>query len=169
MPLTTRRRLILITRIVLIAGALLWMARIYMYSSEVASLSDGRSSRTALKISAVIAEINHMTEEEEERFANDIEGFIRKCAHMYLYAVLAALLYGVFLTYAVKNARSACSSLLISILYAASDEIHQLFVPGRSGQFKDVIIDTGGAVIGLCAALTVYFVIKKIKSLLEKS
>jgi VanZ family protein len=33
-------------------------------------------------------------------------------------------------------------------LYAASDEFHQLFVPGRSGEVKDVLIDSAGAVTG---------------------
>ncbi len=35
------------------------------------------------------------------------------------------------------------------ILYAVSDEVHQLFVPGRGGQLTDVIIDTAGAGAGL--------------------
>ena len=39
-------------------------------------------------------------------------------------------------------------SVCIVILYASTDELHQLFVPGRSGQVKDVLIDGCGAVIG---------------------
>jgi VanZ family protein len=39
-------------------------------------------------------------------------------------------------------------SLAICIIYAVSDELHQLFVPGRGCQLKDVIIDTAGAVSG---------------------
>ena len=35
------------------------------------------------------------------------------------------------------------------ILYAASDEFHQLFVPGRSGQITDVLIDSGGLLAGI--------------------
>ena len=44
---------------------------------------------------------------------------------------------------------------LIAALYAASDEIHQLFVPGRSGQLSDVILDSAGALAGV-AAFTVH-------------
>ena len=40
---------------------------------------------------------------------------------------------------------------LIAALYAASDEIHQLFVPGRSGQLSDVILDSAGALAGVAA------------------
>ena len=42
--------------------------------------------------------------------------------------------------------------LAVTFLYASSDEIHQLFIPGRSGQFTDVLIDTSG---GLAAILVV--------------
>jgi len=38
-------------------------------------------------------------------------------------------------------------ALLICILYAVSDEVHQLFIPGRGGQFKDVIIDSAGVLV----------------------
>ena len=41
------------------------------------------------------------------------------------------------------------SAVAVAVLYAATDEIHQLFVPGRAGRFSDVCIDTLGAVIWL--------------------
>lgn len=57
-------------------------------------------------------------------------------------------------------------SVLLSFLYACTDEIHQIFVPGRSAQFRDVLIDTLGASFG---ALITYLIIKlftKIKNTL---
>ena len=39
--------------------------------------------------------------------------------------------------------------ILIVILYASTDEFHQLFVPGREGTFRDVLIDTSGAIIAI--------------------
>ena len=38
------------------------------------------------------------------------------------------------------------------MIYASTDEIHQLFVGGRSGRFTDVLIDTAGGFIGIMAA-----------------
>jgi VanZ family protein len=35
------------------------------------------------------------------------------------------------------------------LLYSASDELHQVFVPSRTGQISDVLVDTSGAAIGL--------------------
>ena len=47
--------------------------------------------------------------------------------------------------------KSALFSLGLSVLYACTDEIHQTFVPGRAGMLTDVLIDGGGALIGLGA------------------
>ena len=38
---------------------------------------------------------------------------------------------------------------LIAAGYAATDEFHQLFVPGRSGQISDVLLDSAGALAGV--------------------
>lgn len=37
----------------------------------------------------------------------------------------------------------------MDILYAISDEIHQIYIPGRGGLVNDVIIDSDGAVVGI--------------------
>jgi len=47
------------------------------------------------------------------------------------------------------NNKSILISIIICIIYATSDEIHQLFVPGRSCQLLDILIDTIGSVIGI--------------------
>lgn len=72
---------------------------------------------------------------------------IRKAAHMSEYAVLALLyLYALRKNEAKRPVRTA---LLLCILYAATDEIHQAFVPDRGPSPIDVMIDTAGAAIGL--------------------
>lgn len=54
-------------------------------------------------------------------------------------------------------------SILLSLLYACTDEIHQIFVPGRSAQFRDVLIDTLGASFGTLIAYLIIKLITKIK------
>lgn len=54
-------------------------------------------------------------------------------------------------------------SILLSFLYACTDEIHQIFVPGRSAQFRDVLIDTLGASFGTLIAYLIVKLITKIK------
>jgi VanZ family protein len=81
---------------------------------------------------------------------------IRKCAHLTEYAVLALLLWRA-LRQPVRNDprpwnwREARLALLMVMLYAATDEFHQLFVPERTSLVSDVMIDTAGGAAGLFA------------------
>ena len=52
----------------------------------------------------------------------------------------------------------------IAALYAASDEIHQLFVPGRGGQLSDVILDSAGALAGVAAFTVLCWLINRRKA-----
>ena len=66
---------------------------------------------------------------------------LRKLAHTAEYAILGALLVRATGRALARRSRSAS-------LYAASDEIHQTFVPGRHGSPVDVAIDAVGVAIG---------------------
>lgn len=67
---------------------------------------------------------------------------IRKTAHMTLYAILA------FCAACSQIKPSFKKVLLFCACYACTDEFHQLFIPGRSGEIRDVCIDCLGACIG---------------------
>ncbi|MCP5096184.1 MAG: VanZ family protein [Chloroflexi bacterium] len=71
----------------------------------------------------------------------------KKGAHFGAYAVLAILTMRVL---GVEK-RPFLFALIITILYAASDEFHQTFVPGRNGSTWDVLLDSTGAIAGLIA------------------
>lgn len=60
-----------------------------------------------------------------------------KSLHLIEYAVLFLL----FRLAGVSNKHS----LLFSYIYAISDELHQYFVPGRSGMIRDTFFDFTGA------------------------
>jgi VanZ family protein len=66
---------------------------------------------------------------------------VKKGSHFLAYGVLALLVY-----VAVPHKGGAW---FIATLYAASDEYHQTFVPGRSGLVSDVLIDSLGALTAL--------------------
>lgn len=86
---------------------------------------------------------------------------IRKAAHMSEYAFLAlTVFYGLYQN-KFNQKLLLPISLLISFLYACSDEFHQLFIAGRSGQFIDVLIDTSGALIMI---MIIYWWLRKKKS-----
>ena len=85
--------------------------------------------------------------------------FIRKLAHMSEFAALGFFSANAFYI-SFKNIKKLYFAFAFSVLYAISDEIHQIFVPGRSCQFRDVLIDAAGIVIGIGVYIAVYYIFK---------
>jgi len=92
--------------------------------------------------------------------------FARKCAHVTEYAVLGLLLWRVLRRPAELKVPSwrwseAGLALALAALYAATDEIHQAFVPSRQASVWDVLLDTTGAAFGLLCLWAVGRLLKR--------
>lgn len=79
---------------------------------------------------------------------------VRKLMHLLEYAILAMLLWRARFRPRRDDSRpwsnrDATFAGLVAVAYAASDEFHQTFVPGRDGTLTDVLIDSAGAALGL--------------------
>ena len=79
---------------------------------------------------------------------------IRKTGHLTEYAVLALLLWRALRKPISGDSRpwswpQARRAFLVAACYAASDEVHQAFVPSRDAAVADVLLDTLGAALGL--------------------
>jgi VanZ family protein len=108
-------------------------------SNQPATISDSQSIGVLKLFIKLGIDINGIFGE----FANFI---IRKCAHFMEYMILGLLTFNVLRFY--YNIKQVSIITIICIfLYAASDEIHQLFVPGREGAIRDVFIDTSGGIV----------------------
>lgn len=126
--------------------SILIMIIIFSFSNQTGTQSSGLSSNIVLLIQNIL----HISIPEI---------IIRKIAHMSEYALLTiTLIYGFYHT--VKTSQIIPFSLLTCFLYACSDELHQLFIGGRAGQFSDVMIDICGAIL----ACLIYSMLKRYKS-----
>ena len=88
-----------------------------------------------------------------------IHFLLRKGGHLVEYAILAVLLWRGFRPPQV-NVRhglwpSAAIALAVALLFAATDEWHQTFVPSRGPSLADVLIDSCGALLGLTLRWTI--------------
>ncbi|WAG69352.1 VanZ family protein [Clostridium sp. CF011] len=92
-----------------------------------------------------IKKVNHNTKISNVKF----DYLVRKNAHFFVCLVLGILMINALIRNSVEGIQSLVLALLICILYAISDEVHQVFVPGRGAHVKDVIIDSAGAAMGL--------------------
>ena len=75
---------------------------------------------------------------------------IRKLAHFTLYFIVGSDAIMLLKTYKLKNKEQVSIALMIGVVFAVFDEIHQMFVGGRSGEIRDVCIDSCGAAFGMC-------------------
>ncbi len=135
--------------------AILIMLLIFYLSSKPASVSGESSLRLTEYIMRLYEKIMGMQVEEGLRADRllALDHYIRKTAHVIEYAVLAlAICYPLYVR-GLKGGKLWLWSVLFTAAYAATDELHQRFVPGRSGELKDVLIDSSGAVLGALAFL----------------
>lgn len=122
----------------------LWMVLIFISSHQPAGVSGGISSAFARELFAWAAAVIPLEFEA-------LHTLLRKSAHFFAYAVLALLLAYALKTSGLDMRRAMLFAFFGSVLYAVSDEIHQLYIPGRSGEVRDVLIDTAGAAFGLAS------------------
>lgn len=83
--------------------------------------------------------------------------------HATEYLILSILMLNWLRNYEIKEWKAVVISIIISFLYACTDEFHQLFVDGRTSQFTDVLIDTFGAILGVAMINVTIRIIGKIR------
>lgn len=74
---------------------------------------------------------------------------VKKTAHIVEFGFLSLLLYRGFINSGMSKRKAGCWAIHLSILYAVTDEFHQMFTPGREPTVRDVLFDTIGAVVGI--------------------
>ena len=121
-----------------LALILIWMVVIFVFSQQGHDSSTGQSN-------AVINTIQGISGHELP------EVIVRKSAHAIIYFTLGILALLTTVSYRIKLKKAIFISLTIVVLYAISDEIHQLLIPGRSGQASDVLLDSTAGVTGIVA------------------
>lgn len=153
---------------ILIIPVVMWMIVVFKFSSEPADISENTSLNVTRKIAQVIIS-KDATEEQKNEKIEVLDSIIRKVAHFTLYAIggFFCLLY--INIYEIDDKKKIGYSVITCFVYSVSDEIHQIFVPGRAGMITDVIIDTMGVVTGVCICLLIIKVINIYIKLFLKS
>ncbi len=148
---TIRKRVVWIFFIL----SLFWMGVIFFFSAQPAVQSSKLSTDTTQwLLSSNHSILKDLTEQLHRLDQKGVlEFFIRKLAHAAEYGILAVFLGITISFHSNWNRKWQLKTVGLCGLYACTDEFHQLFVPGRAGQIRDVVIDTAGAV---CAVLLIW-------------
>lgn len=132
-------------RIVLWLTTVAWAAEIYYLSTPTFGGSVTRSLLAQL--------INALSLDVSPRSLDWFDSVLRKFAHLTEYAIFGLLLYACFngknLLHWQPHPASWC--IVIAALYSLTDELHQVFSPGRHPRLLDCCVDTAGAAIAMLA------------------
>jgi VanZ family protein len=123
---------------------LIWLGVIFLGSTDL--MSAEHTSRF------IVPFLRWLKPEISPETLASIHFIFRKCAHVSEYAVLALLLLRAAIL--MTNLKRSIPILYVSVwgaclFVAATDEFHQTFVASRGASVRDIMIDSGGAILGL--------------------
>lgn len=134
----------MIKKIIKILLVVIWMGVIFSFSSDNKNASDNKSSSVIITIYHFFSD-KELTKLEEKQIIEKYAYPIRKIAHFTEYFILGLLVISLISEYTIINKKAIIIGIIICLLYAISDELHQLFTSGRSARVFDVLVDTSGS------------------------
>lgn len=142
------------------------MVFIFLMSAQNSQISSNTSGSIIVFIARLITpDFADLSTAQQAQIIASYQLIVRKTAHFSIYLLLglAASMF-TFTLEKIKRFYHYLISAAVALLYAISDEIHQLYVPGRAGTLIDVLIDFSGTVTGLMLLALLLFLIKKYKN-----
>lgn len=145
---------------------IIWMGFIFCMSNQPANISTELSQNieNLLNHTPIIGNLlSDVLNSPNSQF------IVRKSAHIILFCLLSILCFVVIYELKRNLKISTLVSFSITFVYACMDEIHQLFIPGRSGKINDVLIDSIGVIMGLIFINLIFMLNNKIKKSYSKN
>jgi VanZ family protein len=140
------------------------MVMIFGFSAKNAHESTEESLEVGMTIGKVtVKDFKKLPYPEQVRFAEKIDHMVRKSAHFLEYTVLGFVLFFTLYGEKLKRVRAGIFGWITGTLYAVTDEIHQMFVPGRACMFTDVCIDSGGVLTGTLLSVLILGIILAVR------
>ena len=161
----------IIIRIIFMMLLIATFAIIFKFSSQIAEESDGISHGVLRKIIDVFPYTKGLSEEIKIKMVEHGNPIIRKLAHFSIYALVGVWIMSFMSTFNIRLYKKWIISMLVGALYAASDEFHQSFVPGRGPSIIDVGLDSLGVftgILGVLIIISIYIALKSDKKVKEK-
>ena len=166
MKKTSEKQMMKIIRYLAGILAVVWMCIIFAFSAQSNEESSVVSESLSYRMVSSTGHLFHwnLNDEQLREIADTIEYFVRKTAHMTEFAILSILLFVWLGLWEMGMWRRAAIAFAATAVYGASDEFHQLFVPGRAGRVSDVMIDSTGALAGVI----IFMLLVKVVQLLRR-
>lgn len=155
-----------IRKTVFIILAVLCMGVIFYFSSMNADDSTEESHELGKFVGYIVEyDFQNWSPDAQERYAAKLDHPIRKTAHFLEYMLLGILLTGALYEKKRSRKQKILYPFIIGALYAVSDELHQFFVgSGRACEVTDMLLDSGGVIVGILLAILNIVIFRKIFS-----
>ena len=140
---------------------IIWILIIFLFSGEKAKRSNYTSDKVIIEFIKVKDKLmrSNTNQQELRRIIKENRIYVRKTAHMCEYFILAILVFN-FIKYLVIK-KIYFISFIVCLILSVFDEIHQLFVPGRTGRLFDVGVDSIGIILGILLCYLINYINEK--------
>lgn len=125
-----------------------WMTLIFCFSNQTADNSSKVSDGLIHKVSKIVFGEKYEKITKSKAYGT-IVFVVRKSAHMFVYFVLSLIVFSLFYEFFGVSKKTIIYTIIFCFLYSITDEVHQLFVLDRSGEIRDVLIDTASSSISV--------------------
>jgi len=126
-----------------------WMSLIFYFSMDSGVESTKKSDGIIIRTTEAILH-RKLTTEEKKIYTEKYEVYVRKTAHFMIYFCLGLSVMWFLIEFHPLQKKDLLATIFFVFLYACSDEFHQLFIYERSGEIRDVFIDTLGGTTASC-------------------
>ena len=158
-----------VMRIIFGALSIFCMVAIFMFSAQNAGKSEKTSGFVTKTIAkAVIKDYEKLPKQQQKSKIDELQPYIRKTAHFSIYAFLGFSFFLFLSTFNLTKKKILIFTLLATLVYAASDEIHQLFSDGRAFMVTDICLDEAGSFCGVLVAMLAQLLIFRNKASLSE-
>ncbi len=149
-------RAVIALRVLFLALIVVNLTFIWFNSAKVSTESTKSSKKIAESITKqIVKDYDSLEKSEQKKHVTKMNTKIRAMAHFAEFIPLGMLFFLLGITMFVHPKEpwglvlmSLVFSVMLSVLCALSDEIHQIFVKGRSFEIKDILTDSLGALCG---------------------
>lgn len=137
------------------------MAVIFWFSSQTGEQSaDVGNSLTVSLLNIFYCGFNSLQPAARQQAIESAAEVIRMLAHFGVFFLMGIFVCAFYNTYDINKKKLYSHTFLFCLAYAITDEIHQLFVPGRAFEIIDIITDALGVLAGIAAFILINKLIK---------
>ena len=154
--------------IIIFGAVILLMLIIFVFSAQNGGESNGISMTVTRFFAGILFfDYDQMSAEQQAFICEHLNHFVRKGAHFSVYLLMGAFSYLAVRLSGLRLRFRFVPALCLCAVYAAADEIHQYFTPGRSPKLTDVLIDISGAVCGILIIKLIFIVVSHAKDAIK--